>query len=157
VLYDYDYAGGLPVARSEIACLELLEHALDQGLRIGVHYCSLENKHTGQIYQQNTRGAAPPLFHFSERDYFLKSAKVFGQDVPKALAALQRTGYDGYRQVPGHEYLEFHVDKIPELAGLLSEVGISYNVREARDDGAYFRELRLDLTYPDAFDPATDI
>ena len=41
VLYDYGYAGGLPLAGSELLCLELLEYALDEGLSLGVHYLSL--------------------------------------------------------------------------------------------------------------------
>ncbi|NLB88203.1 MAG: radical SAM protein, partial [Syntrophomonadaceae bacterium] len=53
VLYNYWYAGGLPVDGSEQECLQLLEYSLNQGFKMGVHYCSLENKHTGQVYQQN--------------------------------------------------------------------------------------------------------
>jgi pyruvate formate-lyase activating enzyme-like uncharacterized protein len=53
VLYNYWYAGGLPIAGSETVCLDLVDFALEAGLKLGVHYCSLENKHTGQIYQQN--------------------------------------------------------------------------------------------------------
>ena len=35
------YAGGLPVAGSEATCLDLIEFALEAGLSLGVHYCSL--------------------------------------------------------------------------------------------------------------------
>ena len=52
-LYNFWYAGGLPVAGSELECLRLLEFAAQQDLRLGVHYCSLENKNTGQVWQQN--------------------------------------------------------------------------------------------------------
>ena len=48
VLYNYWYAGGLPVSQSELDCLKLVEFALDEGLTMGVHYCSLENKQTAQ-------------------------------------------------------------------------------------------------------------
>ncbi|MBR2789506.1 MAG: radical SAM protein [Eggerthellaceae bacterium] len=48
--YDYWYAGGLPIAGSESACLELVAFAAERGLKLGVHYCSLENKLTGQVY-----------------------------------------------------------------------------------------------------------
>ena len=41
VLYDYGYAGGLAVAGSEQACLELVLFALEKGLSLGVHYLSL--------------------------------------------------------------------------------------------------------------------
>ncbi|MDR2197416.1 MAG: radical SAM protein, partial [Coriobacteriales bacterium] len=61
VFYNYSYAGGLPVAGSEDVCLRLLGFALDRGLRLGVHYCSLENKFSGQVYLQNvgSRDAYP--------------------------------------------------------------------------------------------------
>ena len=36
VLYDYGYAGGLPLAGSESLCLELLEYALDEGCPVGL-------------------------------------------------------------------------------------------------------------------------
>jgi pyruvate formate-lyase activating enzyme-like uncharacterized protein len=37
VVYDYSYAGGLPIAQSELECLELVEFAPDQKLKLGVH------------------------------------------------------------------------------------------------------------------------
>jgi pyruvate formate-lyase activating enzyme-like uncharacterized protein len=83
VLYNYWYAGGLPVAGSEMECLDLVEYALEARLTLGVHYCSLENKHTGQIYQQNTIGPLPKTMFFSQNDYFLKSAKVFGDEIAR--------------------------------------------------------------------------
>ena len=52
-LYDYWYGGGVPVAGSEAEALELLAFAEREGLRLGIHYCSSDNKNTGQIYQQN--------------------------------------------------------------------------------------------------------
>src|SRR5690606_10229188 len=55
-LYDYWYAGGVPVARSEVECLDLIEFAIDQKLSIGVHYCSLENKFTGPNYRKTHGG-----------------------------------------------------------------------------------------------------
>ena len=50
VLYDYWYSGGLPIAGSKQACLDVLEWAIERDLKMGVHYCSLENKLTGQVY-----------------------------------------------------------------------------------------------------------
>jgi pyruvate formate-lyase activating enzyme-like uncharacterized protein len=52
VLYDYWYAGGLPIAGGETVRLDLIDFALESGLELGVHYCSLENKHTGQVYSK---------------------------------------------------------------------------------------------------------
>lgn len=157
VLYDYWYAGGVPVSRSELECLDLLEFAIDEKLRIGVHYCSLENKHTGQIYQQNLNGEMPPTFHFSQKDYFLKSAKVFGEDISKVLAVFKKVKRAKYVINPEHNYMEFHVRNIKALQDLDIEVGISTSVLESREDGKYLRELKVDLTYPQIFDLATDV
>ena len=75
------------MAGSETICLDLLEFALQKGLKLGVHYCSLENKHTGQIYQQNNGYKLPKHTYFSRKDYFIKTAKVFGEDIPSSKAA----------------------------------------------------------------------
>lgn len=157
ILYNYWYAGGLPIARSELECLDLLEFAIDAGLQPGVHYCSLENKHTGQIFQQNVDQETPETSHFSEKDFFLKSAKVFGSDIPQAQKRLRRQGGNGYTINREHGFIEFHVSRIEDLKGLDIEVGISSSVMETREDGQYLRELKVDLTYPDVFDLETDV
>ncbi|MDX9990823.1 MAG: radical SAM protein [Anaerolineales bacterium] len=151
VLYNYWYAGGLPVAGSEQACLDLIEFALEQGLQLGVHYCSLENKHTGQIYQQDLKPVKMNVLYFSRRDYFLKAAKVFGKDAEIAKAAFQKNGYRDYRAGDKPGSLVFHVSKIRMLKKLDIEVGISTNVLEERGGETYLRELKLDLTYPKDF------
>lgn len=157
VLYDYWYAGGLPVAGSELECLELIEFALDQHMTMGVHYCSLENKHTGQIYQQNFNQPKPPTAYFSNRDYFLKSAKVFGADISKVLKRFKQTGYTGYSTNRQYDYVEFHVDQISALRDLEIEIGISSSVFETRADGSYVRELQVDLTHSQNFDLTNDV
>ncbi|MET4890575.1 radical SAM protein [Morganella morganii] len=90
VYYNYWYAGGLAVADSELACLRVLKFALENQLSAGVHYCSLENKHTGQVYQSNAFLSAEPYYLFSPRDYFFKSAKVFGEDCAAVAAVLRK-------------------------------------------------------------------
>ncbi len=151
VLYDYWYGGGLPVAGSEPECLELLDFALAKGLKLGVHYCSLENKNSGQIYRQNYGRTISPTLYFSPRDFFLKSAKVFGEDIPRVLALFKKINYRAYQINEAYQYLEFHVNRIKDLEGMDLEVGISTNVLERRQDGEYLRELKIDLTYPDKF------
>ena len=157
VLYDYWYAGGLPVAGSELVCLQLVEFALEQKLTMGVHYCSLENKFTGQVYQQNHGQPKPETATFSERDYFLKSAKVFGKDIPKVLKRFKKTGYSRYSTNRDYDYIEFHVDQIASLNGLDVEIGITSSVIEKRADGPCVRELQVDLTHPSTFDLAHDV
>ena len=60
VLYDYGYAGGMAVAGSEEACLELVLFALDEGLSLGVHCCTLDNKNRDQMLQRNRAVALDP-------------------------------------------------------------------------------------------------
>ena len=86
-LYNYWYGGGVPVAGSEAEALELLAFAEREGLRLGIHYCSSDNKNTGQIYQQNKAffvdpalRDAHPWMRADEEDRFLKCAKAFGED-----------------------------------------------------------------------------
>ncbi len=157
VLYDYWYAGGLPIAGSETICLELVEFALEAKLKLGVHYCSLENKHTGQMYQQNSGHHLPRRIYFSQRDYFLKTAKVFGEDVPLVKQALEKVGYHDYFVDQGHESLEFHVDRISTLKKLNVDVGISSQVIETRGNEPFLRELKVDVTTPQTFRLSADV
>ncbi len=157
VLYNYWYAGGVPISESEQVCLELMAFALEQQLTIGVHYCSLENKLTGQNYQQNYGRSLPKPLHFSEKDYLLKSAKVFGHDMAKVLNVFNRTGYRDYERNREHRYLEFHVDQIPHLTDLDIEIGLSTSTLEMRDNEWVVRELKVDLTRPNLFDLETDV
>ena len=146
VLYNYWYAGGLPVAGSEAVCLDLLAFALETGLQLGVHYCSLENKHTGQLYQQNHPAAPSPLRYFSKKDYLLKSAKVFGADIPRVLAVFRKKGITEYDWNQEYGFLEFHVRAIRALRKLDLEIGISSSVIEDRSGEACVRELKVDYT-----------
>jgi pyruvate formate-lyase activating enzyme-like uncharacterized protein len=152
ILYDYWYAGGLPIAGSELECLDLLEFALDEGMQMGVHYCSLENKHSGQIYQQNHAQPLSKTMFFSQKDYFLKSAKVFGSDVPLAMEVFKKMGYHDYQVNQEHDYLEFHVRQIRNLRKLAIEVGLSSMVVEQRHAEKVYREVSIDLTTPQSFD-----
>jgi uncharacterized protein len=157
VLYDYWYAGGLPVAGSETVCLDLVEFALQRDLDLGVHYCSLENKHTGQIYKQNHGQAIPKTMHFSQKDYFLKTARVFGDDLPLVQSVLDQSGRREYQINDQKGYLEFHVDRIKSLEKLEVEIGISSNVIEKRGDDFVLRELKVEVTTPQTFRFSKDL
>lgn len=146
VLYDYAYAAGLPVAGNEEACLELLAFARDEGLSLGVHYCSMENKHTGQVYRQNAPCAGRyPLRRMSGRDHFLKSAKAFGVDRAPVREILRRGG------AAFGDDEDFDFTELPDI-----EVAVSYAVCEPRDGEQVLRELRLDETTPSTFDSERD-
>ncbi|MBP2637454.1 MAG: hypothetical protein H6Q72_3361 [Firmicutes bacterium] len=152
VLYDYWYAGGLPVFHSEQECLDLIGFALEKKLNIGVHYCSLENKHTGQVYQQNCHQSVSALAYLSPKDYFFKTAKVFESDVPIVLAAFKKGKVFLYEYNKDYDFLEFHIKEIGQLKTLNVEVGISYQIMERREDGNYLRELKVALIDWDRFD-----
>lgn len=148
-LYDYWYGGGVPVAGSEAEALALLEHAEREGLRLGVHYCSSDNKNTGQVFQQNkvftcddaVRGTYPWLTA-DAGDRFLKCAKAFGADAVRVRDWAQRAGvpcdFDG---------------EVPMAAIPLVQVGAarsacpnvrfaeSANVFEQREGALYLREV----------------
>ena len=153
-LYNFWYAGGLPVDGSELLALKLLAYAAERSFRLNVHYCSLENKHFGQVYMQNLGAAAQDRsFVMSEKDFYLKTLKVFGKDISRAeriFRAHQRTDYHIDRELG---FLQFS----PECALLLKktdlQLGISYNIREFRDGESVIRELRLDLEEAANFRP----
>ena len=158
VLYDYAYAAGLPVAGSEGACLELLAFALEAGLTLGVHYCSMENKHTGQVFQQNAPHAAThPLRAMSPRDHFLKSCKAFGADRAPVRRVLAAAGAP-FEESDEFDFIEFRCadaallrEELPDV-----ELAVSYAICEPRDGETVLRELRLDATTPSTFDLEQD-
>lgn len=153
VLYNFWYAGGLPVAGSELECLQLLKYAKDQDMKLGVHYCSLENKHFGQIYRQNTSTPCKDkTMYFSEKDFYLKTAKVFGDDAKKAKDILKKKGITDYEWNNDYHFFQFNPKHIPELKGADVEIGISYNVQEERNGANMMRELKLDATTSETFE-----
>ena len=158
VLYDYAYAAGLPVAGSEEACLALLRFAREEGLSIGVHYCSMENKHTGQVYRQNAPYAGRyPLRLMSRRDHFLKSAKAFGVDRAPVREVLAAAGAP-FEESDEFDFIEFRCADAALLREELPDVGlaVSYAICEPREGEVVLRELRLDATVPSTFDLEKD-
>lgn len=149
--YNYWYAGGLPIAGSEAACLELVQFADEAALGMGVHYCSLDNKFTGQIYQQNKLllmdtgfAARHPYLSFDEDDYFLKCAKVFGDDVAAARDVLSPEACQLDEDVPA---LAFPLALAPILEERIpsADIGVSFNVLEPDEHGApCVREVALE-------------
>jgi hypothetical protein len=145
------------VAGSEAVCLDLVAFALEAGLKLGVHYCSLENKHTGQIYQQNSIRPIPKTMFLSQKDYFLKSAKVFGEDIAAVEQFFKKAGYKDYEVNEEYNYLEFHISQIRALKKFDIEIGLSSNVFETREGERYVRELKVDVTSPLTFRLSADI
>ncbi|MEC4176809.1 radical SAM protein [Adlercreutzia sp. R7] len=143
--YNYRYAGGLPVASSELACLKLVEFALDEGLSLGVHYCSLENKNRTQIFQQNSAVALDDaLWEFDRDDFFWKTAKVFDGDMTVAEPLLREAGAPWARD-PDEPSIQFHPRHLPLLAGTPVMPALSVNVVEQHGGAPAVRELALTL------------
>ncbi len=91
--YDYRYAGALPVAGSEELALELMLECQQANMGLGVHYCSLENKNTAQVFAQNHGGTYHvPNYRFSRRDFFYKTLRAFGEDALVLTGALREAG-----------------------------------------------------------------
>lgn len=151
IYYNYWYAGGLAVAGSEEACLELVRFALEKNLQLGVHYCSLENKFTGQVYQQNFNEKLDETYMFSEKDYFFKTAKVFGKDRKRVLTLLEKRRIP-YSENDQYDFIQFPVNVIPALRNRDIEVGISSNIVEPAPGESLLREVGLDWTTPDLFE-----
>lgn len=111
VVYDYWYAGKFPVAGSETDALELLRFADRRSLSLGVHYCSFDNKNSGQLYLQNSRLGRDavlqesfPQHSFDDEDFFIKVVKVFGVEAAEM------------REVAGREHVRTSASAV-ELDG----------------------------------------
>jgi len=157
IFYSYTYAGGLPISGSEEECLELLLHGLENNYSIGLHYCSLENKLTSQIYSQNSGIKTLPYEILSDKDFFIKSAKVYGKnakDVKNTFDKCQEGIF--YNYDPGLGVIEFNPKDIKRLQQNI-EVAISYNIVEQQSNQKVLKEIKLDLTYPNIFEIEKDI
>jgi pyruvate formate-lyase activating enzyme-like uncharacterized protein len=143
VLYEYGYAGGLPIAGSEELSLELLSYALDQGMRMGLHYCSLENKHCDEVYQLNVPYAtAFASYLLDPEDFFLKTVVAFGEDAQRLELELLRTGVP-YERDPEDDAVQFNPQYFERFLDLDLRMYCSYNVVAMRDGEAVLRELKL--------------
>lgn len=131
VIYNYSYAGGLPVDGSESEVLRCLVYAKDQGFSVGVHYCSLENKLTSQIYQQNIKIPLSKTELRSHKDHFLKSARFFGLDAAKAKSILEKIKGTRFIWDDRREMLECHpVDLVHLKESGMDDVIITFAVAE---------------------------
>ncbi|WP_313800735.1 radical SAM protein [Cytobacillus sp.] len=143
--YNYWYAGGLAIALSEELCLELTAFAIEKNLKIGVHYCSLENKFTGQIYQQNHDQVMDKTYSFSNRDYFFKTAKVFGKDKQKAIAILKKNKVS-YKINQQYDFIQFPVEAIKLLSEVNVEIAIVSCIIEFNNNERITKEVSIDWT-----------
>jgi len=153
VLYDYEYAGGLPVAGSAEECVELLKFAAEKNLKMRVHFCSLENKLTSQVFMQNSSIQPMEYEVMSERDFFIKSARAYGRNAVKAEKYLSSKGLPFSKN--GMQ-IEFHPMHIKDIKGL-TEAALTYNIAEFDECSLIVREVKVDLIDPEKFDYSADI
>ena len=90
--------------------------------------------------------------YFSEKDFYLKTAKAFGDDAKKAKEILKKKGLTDYEWNNDYHFFQFNPKYIPDLKGADIEIGISYNVQEERDGSFVLRELKLDATTSEDFE-----
>lgn len=144
VFYDYGYAGGLPVAGSELACLELLEWAMDEKLALGVHYCSLDNKNRDQILQMNLRVNPDERLYDLGEDCFYHAAKAFDCDVEVAVCVLHSCG-GAYVFEDDGACVVFHSAYADDVIAAGGVVAVSTLVVEGEGQNLHLRELALSL------------
>ncbi len=142
------------MAGSEAEALALVEYACEEGLSLGVHYCSSDNKNTGQIYQQNKPFALDaalrsryPWLSWDFEDRFLKCAKAFGEDALAALVLLERSGEHRTQLDALNLVASFPLDAAPRRARgpPAAELAASVNVlEEAEDGGLRLREVAVE-------------
>ncbi len=156
VLYNYDYAGGLPIDGSETEALRCLLHASRHEFRVGVHYCSLENKLTSQIYQQNKAVHPAPTELASQEDHFLKSVRFLGTDADKAYRILRNCGVRRLIRDIEQRTLECHPEDLLHLkTSDIREAVLTYAVAEnEKAEGlTVVREVHMEQIDPQTFDP----
>lgn len=148
VLDNYWYAGGIPVDGSEEACLQLLKFAHDRGLSLGVHYCSLENKFTSQVYLSNAPAAATyPFCALSPTDHYLKSLKVFGADRTRVAAHLPVQA-SWWREDEEEAYLEMNPRAAADLPEECHDIEglLAWYRAMPQEEGGGLAELAVERT-----------
>lgn len=156
--YGYWYGGGIPVAESERGgALDLLEFADDRKLRIGIHYCSTDNRNSAQVSLQNSpfENAEEVRCHYAwlildEEDHFLKCAKAFGADAEDVRKWLEEStdapcDYDG-----AECRIAFPLELAQEVRNALpdAELGLSSSILEEHDGTLLLREVGLKRISP---------
>lgn len=151
VFFDYSYAGALAVEGSEEACLALMLWAREEGLDLGLHYCSLENKHRAQVRNVNEphRGA-DARYAFDYGDFFLKAGVVFGPDRAPVRAALGKAGCADFLEDDAADATTFHPRWLTAAAavrrpdGDLARPCVSSCLAVDDGGGLRLRELKLE-------------
>ena len=146
ILYDYGYAGALPVEGSEALALQLMLEEMQRNTALHMHYCSLENKNTAQIYEQNDGGKrAIPLYDFSHENFFYTTLRCFGSHALELADELDDAGCAHALDEEGR-MVQFAPHDLPFVRQALDNHGIrlfaAFGVIEREGaGGARFREV----------------
>lgn len=146
ILARWEYGGGLPVAESEREALALMMFAQDAELGIGLHYCSLENKLTAEVFRKNSpvRHEAPSYLQFSPHDYYFHSLKAFGRDAQSAQRRFEAREESRWHRNDEWGFIEFH----PEAARWLPDDNAvllrSYQIARPEGSGFAFEEVHVE-------------
>jgi pyruvate formate-lyase activating enzyme-like uncharacterized protein len=151
ILFDYVYAGGIPISGSEIECLKLLKYAAEKKYKIGVHYCSLENKLTSQIWHLNHKVVKNPIEYFSESDFFIKTARAYGAEALHVKQILENNKIKYYLFDKRNNRIDFSVTNISLLKGSKIELGISYMVCIKNPKGTFLKEVAVNKVDTETF------
>lgn len=153
VLYPYTYAGGVPVAGSSIECMEVMLYAVEKNMKMGLHYCSLENKLTSQLYHMNHSIKTNSIEYFSQSDFFIKVAKGYNEDINLIKKVLQDNKKE-YILYDNEKVIEFNPKDILLLKDYNMELGLSYMAVDYDEviNSKVMREYQIDRVIPALFD-----
>ena len=144
VIYNWGYAGGLPIAGSEAMCLRLLRFADEKDLRLGVHYCSLENKNRDQVITQNRAYIPDSRVYEQDGDsFYYVTLKFFDDDRGVVRSALCSAGLSS-NAIQQDDCLLVHPRCIGVLASMPVVIARSLNVVERRGESIALREVKLE-------------
>ncbi len=152
-LYGYWYGGGVPVAESEREALDLLMFAHEEKLRLGIHYCSADNRNSAQVSLQNSpfENAEEVRRHYAwlaldEGDHFLKCAKAFGDDAERVREWMEDNENAPYDFDDGDRRIAFPLKLAQEVRKALPEIGLglSSSILEDHDGALMLREVGLE-------------
>lgn len=153
VLYPYTYAGGVPVAISSVECLQVMLYAVEKNMKMGLHYCSLENKLTSQVYHANFNVSKSEIEYFSQNDFFIKVAKGYNEDINIIKKVLQENKKE-YIIYDEEKIIEFNPENISLLKDYNMELGLAYLAVDYDNQlkSKVMREYQIDKVIPSLFD-----
>ena len=151
---EYDtYAGGVPVAISSVECLQVMLYAVEKNMKMGLHYCSLENKLTSQVYHANFNVSKSEIEYFSQNDFFIKVAKGYNEDINIIKKVLQENKKE-YIIYDEEKIIEFNPENISLLKDYNMELGLAYLAVDYDNQlkSKVMREYQIDKVIPSLFD-----